>query len=102
MTTVSYSSTSPYYRTPQTSWYLDNWKSIDILPDSSDQYIELDAKYTHRPDLLAYDEYGRVDLWWVFASRNMDRIINPVFDMVSGLRLYIPTLEHINSSLGRS
>lgn len=102
MSRVSYSSTSPYYQTPQTSWFLDTWKSIDILPNTSDRYIELDAKYTRRPDLLAYDEFNRVDLWWIFMSRNPNKITDPIFDMVPGLRLYIPTLEHINSTLGKA
>lgn len=100
MSKVSYSGFSPYYNTPQTSWYLSNWEPVDVGPDASDSLIIIESKYKHRPDLLAYDKYGTVQLWWVFSSRNPDILIDPIFDMVEGVLIYIPTLEKITSVIG--
>lgn len=100
MSKVQYSGFSPYSKTPQTSWYLSNWNPIDIPADLSDTLIKLDAKYTHRPDLLAYDQYQTVNLWWVFISRNQDSILDPIYDMKEGMLLYVPSLTRITSILG--
>lgn len=100
MSSVTYSGYSPYRNTPQTSWYLSNWNPIDVAPDISDSLIQLNAKYKNRPDLLAYDLYGTVQLWWVFMSRNPDILIDPIFDMTEGVLIYVPTVTRITSVLG--
>lgn len=54
----------------------------------------------HRPDLLSFDLYGDVSYWWVFAVRNKDLIKDPVYDLVPGRTIYLPTLETIRDSIG--
>ena len=53
-----------------------------------------------RPDLLAYDLYGEVNLWWVFAQRNMDTLQDPIFDFVPGVQIYIPKKTELFTVLG--
>jgi hypothetical protein len=95
-----YNNLSPYYSTNQASGYLDviEWRSIPAEAD--DILFTITKSYEHRPDLLAYDLYGDVGLWWVFSMRNPSRIKDPVFDMSAGVAIYIPKLSSIKTSLG--
>lgn len=85
------SDVSPYTTTKITDFYLDIWQpNKEIKPLSSDRYITLDAKYSRRPDLLAKELYGSERLWWVFAQRNMDVLIDPINDFLPGVEIYVP------------
>jgi len=95
-----YGITSPYYSTSQNRSYLDVIDFRDIPSTVDDLVYALDKKYEHRPELLAYDLYGDVALWWVFAVRNKNIIQDPVFDMVAGLKIYLPSLPSLRSALG--
>lgn len=95
-----YSKTSPYYTTEDKGSYLDTMTFRDIPASSDDILFTVSQQYSHRPDLLAYDLYGDVNLWWVFAVRNKDKIKDPVYDMVAGQKIYLPKLSNINTALG--
>jgi hypothetical protein len=72
----AYSSTSPYYSTPTINGYLDVILFREIVGQTDDILYEIEPKYENRPDLLAYDLYGNVKLWWIFSVRNKDIIKN--------------------------
>ncbi len=95
-----YGKTSPYYDTNLNGSYLDLLKLRDIPAQSDDILFTVTQQYANRPDLLAYDLYNDVNLWWVFAVRNKDLIKDPVFDMIAGQKIYLPKLSTINSVLG--
>lgn len=95
-----YKATSPYYSTQTTGFYLDVIKFRNIPAKNDDESFEILAQYQHRPDLLAYDLYGDVNLWWVFAARNKDIIKDPVYDMFPGQRIKIPRLQTLRNVLG--
>lgn len=97
-----YSAASPY----NTTNIVDN-KFLDILnyraipQNTSDAYFIITSAYEYRPDLLAYDLYNDSNLWWVFASRNPNRLgSDPYFNFVAGLGIYIPTIDSLRVSLG--
>ena len=92
--------TSPYYSTDVSSGFLDVWSYRDIPALSDDLVMEILDKYQYRPDLLAYDLYDDVKLWWVFAVRNPGIIRDPVFDMKVGTRIYLPNIDTIKTALG--
>jgi len=95
-----YKNTSPYYTTDLTGGYL-NIMSTRYIPDKIDDLLfEVPNTYENRPDLLAYDLYKDVGLWWVFAVRNPSIIKDPVYDLVAGIKIYIPQLTTIKSALG--
>jgi hypothetical protein len=82
---AQYESTSPYNRTTMIQ----------------NQYLDtVQTQYTYRPDLLAYDLYGSEKLWWVFAQRNMDVIKDPVYDLVAGVKIYLPKGDNLAQQLG--
>jgi len=87
--------TSPYYKTPIKDFYLDIWKKRNIPPQEDDQLITIEAKYEARPDLLASDLYGTPRLWWVFAVRNMDELVDPIEDLKAGMQIFAPTKDRI-------
>jgi hypothetical protein len=71
--------------------YLDywNWNTLQVSPN--DSAVVLDRKYQYRPDLLSYDVYGTVDLWWVFMVTNPDVIHDPIYDFKAGILITIPS-----------
>ncbi len=82
--------TSQYLSTPVKNWYLDLWVPRSVPKNEFDKIVKIPPEYDQRPDLMAYKEYGTPKLWWVFAVRNPDLIIDPINDFVSGLEIYIP------------
>lgn len=78
------------------------WETPDfpeIIPQDNDTYIEVDSNYFGRLDLLAFDQYGDVDLWWVIAlANNLD--IVPT-QMKIGQKLRIPNKNYIQTLFAR-
>jgi hypothetical protein len=95
-----YNKLSPYYTTPDSAGYLDIINFRNIPSETDDILFEVTKNYENRPDLLSYDLYGDVNLWWVFAVRNKSIIKDPVFDLVAGIKIYLPKLSTIKTSLG--
>lgn len=82
--------TSQYLQTPIKNWYLDLWVPRAVPTNKFDALLIIPPAMNQRPDLLSQQEYGTPQLWWVFAIRNPDLIIDPINDFVSGLQIYIP------------
>jgi hypothetical protein len=95
-----YAKTSPYYNSSMVNNYLDVINFRDIPKERDDILFELTATYEHRPDLLAYDLYKDHKLWWVFAVRNRSVIKDPVFDMVAGVKIYLPKASTLQRVIG--
>jgi hypothetical protein len=98
---VTYKSTSPYYKTA----YLEG-KFLDIMnyraipAQANDKQLTISATYQYRPDLLSFDLYKRSDYWWVFMVRNPDLMIDPIWDFTIGKTIYIPNEATLKSYLG--
>ena len=91
-----YKKTSPYFKTDQINFqikYLDFYNNRPIFSDLSDELIVVGPKHHHRPDLLSNELYSTPDLWWIFAARNKNKLIDPIYDLVSGLEIYVPTRQ---------
>ena len=95
-----YAKTSPYYNSSMVNNYLDVINFRDIPKERDDILFELTATYEHRPDLLAYDLYKDHKLWWVFSVRNRSVIKDPVFDMVAGVKIYLPKASTLQRVMG--
>jgi hypothetical protein len=96
-----YPATSPYYNTGVVNKkFLDIMVNRQIPMQPSDIYWEITTAYEYRPDLLAYDLYSDSRLWWVFASRNPNRLKDPYFDFVTGTGIYLPKLDMLKQVLG--
>jgi hypothetical protein len=98
---MKYPSTSPYYSTNiVNNVYLDVMTNRPIPKDPSDLYWQIGPTYHLRPDLLAYDLYDDPKLYWVFAQRNPNKLVDPLFDFVQGTYIYLPKAETLKAVLG--
>ena len=85
-----YTSTSPYFLTQYSQFFLDTMVNRPIPKETDDQLWVINQTYQYRPDLLAFDLYGDSALWWVFRARNPNSIDDPVFDFDAGVTIMIP------------
>jgi hypothetical protein len=99
--TVSYGKLSPYSNTTTfDKQYLDimTVREIPRLPD--DILFTINKTYEYRPDNLAFDLYGDARLWWIFAMRNKNTLIDPIWDFKTGVSIYLPKKISLMSALG--
>lgn len=96
----SYTATSPYADTPLSGNFLDTYQNRPIPKNGDDVVFTINETYNMRPDLLAYDLYGFSDLWWVFAQRNPNVLVNPLIDFKTGTTIFLPKLSVLRNVLG--
>lgn len=97
---TTYTKSSPYYTTPLDGSYLDVLTYRDIPAEVDDVQYTITTRYEYRPDLLAYQLYKNVDLWWVFAMRNKDKIKDSIYDLYAGQTIYLPKITTLQRVLG--
>lgn len=97
---MSYNPTSAYYETPLSKLNLGVMVSRTIPKLQSDQQFKINTTYNLRPDLLAYDLYKDAGLWWVFAQRNPNTLVDPLFSFTEGTTIFIPKLSVLKEVLG--
>lgn len=94
---VTYKPTSPYRNTSFKDFYLDLWNKPNIPSTDDDQRLVITPEVEGRPDLLATRLYGTPSLWWIFAIRNPDVIIDPIEDFVAGVEIFVPPADSIRT-----
>lgn len=97
---AQYDSTSAYYTTNYSQFYLDVMVNRPIPRYQDDLEFEITQTYQYRPDLLALDLYDTANLWWVFYQRNPNTLQAPPLDFVAGTVIYLPKLSTLRSVLG--
>jgi hypothetical protein len=95
-----YDTTSPYYTTGFTEFYLDSMVNRPIPKENDDKFFKINQTYQYRPDLLAYDLYGTAGLWWVFYQRNPNTLTKPPIDFIAGTLIYLPKMSTLRTVLG--
>lgn len=97
---AEYKDNSPWRKTSIINNYLGYFRIRPIISESDDILYSIEPQYMYRPDLLAYDLYKDSKLWWVFVQRNMDVLSDPIFDFKPGVKIYLPKINNIKTSLG--
>lgn len=98
---ATYNSLSPWLNTETVNDQYLGLLNIRPVPSTSDDILyTVEVQYNHRPDLLAYDLYGTTKLWWVFSQRNMDVLKDPIYDLVTGIKIYLPQGPKLRAALG--
>lgn len=97
---ATYPSTSPYFNTGITQFYLDTMVNRPIPKYPDDLQFEINQTYQYRPDMLAFDLYETSTLWWVFYQRNPNTLQAPPLDFRAGLQIYLPQLATLRETLG--
>jgi hypothetical protein len=97
---VEYRQDSPYGLTRMQGDYLDILEYRPIPYNTDDVLFTITSTYQYRPDLLAFDLYDNANLWWVFVVRNPNVIEDPLWDFRTGIKIYIPKQDTLNTVLG--
>lgn len=97
---AAYDSTSAYFSTGYSQFFLDIMTNRPIPKQSDDQLMEITQTYQYRPDMLALDLYNNSNLWWVFYQRNPNTLTAPPLDFKAGVRIYLPKITTLRSVLG--
>lgn len=82
------------------SVFLDVNTLPSMPPASTDEEYDIGTGYDERPDLLAHQLYGSSRLWWVFALRNPDVIVDPIRDFKAGVRIFLPGADTVKNITG--
>ena len=97
---ATYPSTSPYFNTGITQFYLDTMVNRPIPKYPDDLQFEINQTYQYRPDMLAFDLYETPTLWWVFYQRNPNTLTAPPLDFAANTTIYLPKIATLRSTLG--
>lgn len=97
---AQYDSTSPYFTTGYSQFFLDVMTNRAIPRETDDQLFQITQTYQYRPDMLAFDLYDRAELWWVFYQRNPNTLTAPPWDFEPGKEIYLPKITTLRSVLG--
>jgi hypothetical protein len=97
---IAYDSTSPYFETGYSQFFLDVMVNRPIPKEDDDLTFVINTTYQYRPDLLAYDLYQNAALWWVFYQRNPNTLTAPPLDFVVGVQIFLPKMPTLKSALG--
>lgn len=95
-----YDSTSPYFLTGYSQFFLDVMTNRPIPRETDDQLFLITQTYQYRPDMLAFDLYDRAELWWVFYQRNPNTLTAPPWDFEPGREIYLPKITTLRTVLG--
>jgi hypothetical protein len=97
---ATYDSTSPYFLTGYSQFFLDVMVNRPIPKQADDRLFTINTTYQYRPDLLAFDLYDNANLWWVFYQRNPNTLQKPPLDFVADTLIYLPKITTLRNVLG--
>ena len=97
---ATYDSTSPYFQTEYSQFFLDVMVNRPIPKLNDDQLFTINQTYQYRPDLLAFDLYDNAGLWWVFYQRNPNTLQAPPLDFIIDTQIYLPKITTLRTVLG--
>ena len=97
---ASYSAESPYADTNLYRLGLDVMEHRKIPRFADDRLYEIEPQHNLRPHLLAFELYGTPKLWWVFAARNPSALKDPMYDFVTGKKIFLPKKTTLKAALG--
>jgi len=97
---AQYDTTSPYFNTGISQFFLDVMTNRPIPREADDKLFTIVETYQYRPDMLALDLYGQSQLWWVFYQRNPNTLAAPPWDFQAGVQIYLPKISTLRTALG--
>jgi hypothetical protein len=97
---ADYTSTSPYFQTGYSQFFLDVMTNRPIPKEPDDTFFKINQTYQYRPDLLAFDLYDTPNLWWVFYQRNPNTLTKPPLDFKADTLIYLPKITTLRTVLG--
>lgn len=71
------------------------WDRRVFLPSPLDVSIVISSRYNLRPDLMAYDAYGKSNLSWILLQYN--NIVDINLEFVTGATILVPLPQRVNA-----
>lgn len=96
-----YKDTAVIYDENLSRTFLELWErppELDDMELNSAQYL-VQQKDIGRLDIIAYEYYGNVRLWWIIAAIN--NLVNVFRDMYEGQVLIIPDRTEVEAYVAR-
>jgi hypothetical protein len=69
------------------------WEPTSFERSTTDINLIIEARYSRRPDLLAYKLYGSASLMWFILQYN--GISDPIEEFVEGVSITFPTRQRL-------
>ena len=69
------------------------WERLDIEERQDDEDFIVTGKYVGRPDLIAYDKWGKANLAWLVLQYN--NIVDLTEELVEGALLVLPSQRRV-------
>ena len=78
-----------------------NYMNLPAIKGStSDTKFVITKKYANRPDLLANDQFGSPELWWILVLSNLEIIKDPIVDFKEGTTIRLVTENRAKAIAG--
>ncbi len=87
VTSRYYDSTVIYYGQQNVLTY-KTYRRKSYPPSSEDRFMVISKTREFRPDLVAWEEYGVVSLWWKILEANG---LKDIYDFRAGLNIRLPS-----------
>lgn len=87
-----------YSTVPMVDFYLGHAEfptAQELLQNKTAEFITVEPKFQHRPDLLSYDLYQNSNYWWIIVLLNRDTLKDPIRDLKSGMTLRVLSLQAV-------
>jgi hypothetical protein len=73
------------------------WDKTNFTYQNDDILLTITPKYHNRPDLVAFDAYGKSSYMWLVLQYN--NIIDPSMEFVIGAQIRIPSSIRVMSGM---
>lgn len=80
--------------------FFDTPEFPDIEETDDDKYITITNQYMGRLDLIAFDFYQDVSLWWIIAVANDIQVVPD--GMKLGMQIRIPPIYQVRKYLAKA
>lgn len=75
-----------YYGEQRRSTF-NTYRRVVFTPSESDKMMVITKGVEYRPDLVSFDQYGFVDLWWKILEVNK---MKDIFEFEAGKNIILP------------
>ncbi len=69
------------------------WERLVMLPGDDDLILTISSRQDRRPDIIAFDFYGKANLAWIVMQFN--NIVDENLELRAGTEIRLPTPERL-------
>lgn len=73
------------------------WERREIVQDDNDVRFVLESQHEGRPDIIAYEQWGKPKLAWLVLQYNT--ILDPTTELVKGKTIRLPSEVRVTTEI---